>query len=171
LKKLERDKYYKMKRFNVKQVYLFTLFILFCFFTLLFINNHLTEWGYITLFLALLIASFVVTFSDRVQEIDLLKLVLKLYAKNQEGLSFNDVAISIAKILAKFSEHVSGNVKQRKERTGLIDELLQSLEVDRKNREKILKNTNLVTKLMESPDDEVEFKKLQKEIREAGIFE
>lgn len=141
----------------------------FAMFTYLLIEGHLTEGVYMGLFLALALCGVIIYFSDRVREISLRKLVVKLYQQSQHGLTVDKLTLKIGKILSLLSVASTGTAKQRKEREQLIDQLLKSAKASKKEREKILEDAKLITQLM-STKDEAELEKLRKEIESKGLL-
>ncbi len=103
---------------------------------------------------------------DRVVEFSLKTMTVKL----REGLSLNEAIISIAEILAKFSQHTMGSKKQRKEREELIDKLMATANADKQRRERILEDAKLITELMATNDKE-ELKRIRKEVEARGLFD
>lgn len=155
---------------QVKKVYLICFIALFCIFTLFFLAHYFNQWAYITVFLALLLASFAVYFADRLKEMYLGKFVLKLYKNGEEGLLSSRVAMSIAQILIKLDEHTPGPASHRAEREAMINELLVSLKADEAVRSNMLENAKLITKLM-ATEDEAELDKVRAEIDAKGLFD
>ena len=103
------------------------LLILFAFFTNLFLTSRLSEAGYTTFFLILVVCGLATFFSERVKEISLFgKAIIKLYQKTGEGLTMDKLALDVGKILAKLSEGSTGSAKQREVRERMIDALLKS---------------------------------------------
>lgn len=141
----------------------------FAIFTYLLIQRHITEGTYMGLFLTLALCGVVVYFSDRVKEISLRKLVVKLYQQSQQGLTVDKLTLKVGKILSLLSMASAGTAKQRKEREMLIDQLLRSAKASKKEREKVLEDAKLITQLM-STKDEAELEQLRKEIEAKGLL-
>ena len=146
------------------------LLLTFTVFTALLLTNHLSEAGYIVLVIALIIFGVALYFSDRVKEVDLKKAVVKLYERSREGLTLDKLAIDVGTILSMLSMASAGTAKQREKREGLIVELLKSAKASEKEREKILEDAKLITKLM-AAKDEAQIDILRKEIESKGLLD
>ena len=156
---------------NTKPVTALVLLLaVFTVFTYLLLHNRLSEPGYITLFITLVISGIAIYFSDRVKEVSLRKAVVKLYERNREGLVIDGLAIDISKILSMLSMTSTGTAKQRKDRETLIEKLLKSAKASKKEREEILEDTKLITKLM-ATEDETELERIRKEIDAKGLLD
>jgi len=142
---------------------------LFAMFTYLLIQGHLTESVYMGLFLALVLCGVIIYFSDRVREVSLRKLVVKLYQQSQQGLTVDELTLKVGKILSLLSMASTGTAKQRKEREQLIDQLLKSAKASKKEREKILEDAKLITLLM-STKNEAELERIREEVEAKGLF-
>ena len=146
------------------------LLVVFGIFTCLLLTKQLNEAGYITLFGFLALCGLAVYFSDRVKEVSLKKAVIKLYEMSLEGLVVDRLAIDVGKILSMLSMTTTGTAKQRKDREALIEQLLKSAKASKREREKILEDAKLITKLM-ATKDEVELEKVRKEVEAKGLLD
>lgn len=153
-----------------KRVYLTGIAIALLLFTVLLLTKDINQATYAGLFIALLIAFSLAFFDGRVKEADFKKLVIKLYRKSEEAAVSDTLVVDIAKILSKLSEQSTGNGKQRKERETMIDALLKKAKAKKQQREEILADAELITRLM-STDEGPELDKIRAEIDERGLFE
>lgn len=152
-----------------KKFYISGIAAAFLVFTALLLAKDINQATYAGLSVALLIAFCLAFFDGRVKEADFKKLVIRLYKKSEEAAVSDTLVVDIAKILAKLSEQSTGSGEQRKEREAMIDELLRKARAKKKQREQILADAELVTRLM-STEDGPEADKIRAEITERGLF-
>ncbi len=153
-----------------KKIYLAGITTVLILVTVLLCTKEINQATFGSLVIALLIAFILMFFDGRVKEADFKKLVIKLYKRSEEAAVGDTFVVDIAKILAKLSQQSTGNANQRKKREAMIDDLLRKARAKKEQREEILADAELITRLM-ATDEGPELDKIRAEIDERGLFE
>jgi len=144
--------------------------VLLTLFTVLLCLKYIGDVVFATLVTVSICVGTIIYFKDRIKEINLKELIIKLSEAKKVLDDINVLAKKLATFLGYVNTHLNGAYKQRKEFNDLLDKFVDSTNATQSEKKEIMRKPRLVEKLMDPSLKKDEQKKITEEIDKLEIF-
>jgi len=145
--------------------------ILIAFFTALLCLKYLGDAAYVTLVTISIFLGIVLYFGDRIKEVNLKDLVIKLTEAKKVLADINTLSKKLAGFFGYVNTQLPGTYKKRKKFNDALDDFVDSTDATLQEKQDIMRKPRLVERLMDTSLSPAEQAQVKEAIKEQNIFE